>query len=86
MGYLLKDMLYVKTGVEFEIAKTGVPPYQQRTINKKRELDERLDKLNAFMDSVLFQSLNPDEANRMRVQVRHMTGYSQVLAERIAAF
>jgi len=86
MGYLLKDMLYVNTGVEFEIAKTGVPPYQQSTINEKRELDERLDKLNAFMDSVLFQSLNPDEANRMRVQVRHMTGYSQVLAERIAAF
>ena len=61
-------------------------PHQQRVVDEKTELDERLTKLIAFFDSPIFAGLQTDEQDRMKRQADHMTNYSVVLGERIAAF
>lgn len=61
-------------------------PHQQRVIDEKTELDERLSKLSAFLEGAIFSGLSIDEQTRLRRQADYMTQYSQVLAERIAAF
>lgn len=61
--------------------------HQQRVIDEKRELDERLTKLDAFiLDNPLWQTLGSDEQQRLQRQSNFMALYSQVLDERIAAF
>ena len=61
-------------------------PHQQRVVDEKAELDEKLAKLKAFFDTDLFKSLDEDEQERMWRQADHMGDYSSVLGERIAAF
>lgn len=61
-------------------------PHQQRVVDEKAELDEKLAKLKAFFDTDLFKSLDEDEQERMWRQSDHMDDYSSVLGERIAAF
>jgi hypothetical protein len=61
-------------------------PYQQRVVDEKTELDERLTKLIAFFDNPIFAGLDAAEQERMKRQADHMTNYSVVLGERIAAF
>jgi len=60
--------------------------YQQRVIDEKRELDEKLGKLLAFFQQDMFLGLSEAERSRLRNQARFMDGYSAVLEERIAAF
>lgn len=60
--------------------------YQQRVIDEKAELDERLAKLNAFIDGPKWGTVPDAEQLRMLRQSRLMMGYSSVLGERIAAF
>ena len=61
-------------------------PHQQRVVDEKRELDEKLTKLDAFGRTELFASLPADEQGRLNRQHSLMGQYSDVLAERIAAF
>lgn len=61
-------------------------PHQQRVVDEKNELDERLGKLLAFFQTPMFGTLSEAEQSRMRNQARFMDGYSAVLGERIAAF
>lgn len=61
-------------------------PFQQRVVDEKAELDEKLVKLIAFFDMDLFASLPSDEQDRMKRQASAMTDYSVVLGERINAF
>lgn len=61
-------------------------PHQQRVVAEKLELDDRLNKLNAFFSTVMYKSLPPEEQDRMTRQSVAMTDYSDVLGERIAAF
>jgi len=62
-------------------------PHQQRVVDEKTELDEKLKKLGAFISSSsVFLSLPEDEQLRMKHQAMHMSNYSRVLGERIAAF
>ena len=61
--------------------------HQQRVIDEKAELDEKLVKLGAFISSSsVFLSLPEDEQLRLKTQAMHMSSYSKVLGERIAAF
>lgn len=55
-------------------------------MTEKRELDERLAKLNKFIPSELFKTLPLAEQVRMKRQMEIMGKYSEVLGERIAAF
>jgi len=66
--------------------ETAMEPYQQRVIREKGELDAKIENLIDFIASNQFNSLGDDERKRMRRQEVLMELYSEVLAERIAAF
>lgn len=66
---------------------TPLAPHQQRVLDEKRELDERLAKLEAFiLDNPAWKALDKGEKDRLNLQAQAMTQYSKVLDERIAAF
>lgn len=64
----------------------NLQPHQQRVIDEKRELDERLFKLRAFKETDTFETLPGDERVRLLQQATVMHSYSRILDERIAAF
>lgn len=62
-------------------------PHQQRVVDEKTELDDKLLKLKAFIDgNKIFVSLPDEEKERLVRQHRCMTEYSDILGERIIAF
>ena len=63
-------------------------PHQQRVVDEKNELDEKLKKLRAFCSQVggIFDALPTEEKQRLTEQEGHMAAYSEVLGRRIAAF
>ena len=61
-------------------------PYQQRVVDEKDELDEKLYALESFIDSPKFLELDRGERQRLARQAVLMTQYSDVLGERIEAF
>lgn len=63
-------------------------PYQQRVVDEKKELDEKLAKLDKFTRADNFESIvgDIDECNRLRDQADYMFRYSKILGERIASF
>ena len=61
-------------------------PYQQRVIDEKEDLDSKRDRLRAFFGTDLYRELDPIEQSRLNRQLEAMTLYSNILAERIAAF
>ena len=67
---------------------TQLAPHQQRVLDEKRELDDKLQKLTAFISSEKFSTIVQDEAERGRLvcQEETMKDYSAILAERIEAF
>ena len=67
---------------------TQLAPHQQRVVDEKRELDDKLQKLTSFISSEKFTTIVQDEAERGRLvcQEETMKDYSAILAERIAAF
>ena len=67
---------------------TQLAPHQQRVVDEKRELDDKLQKLTAFINSEKFSTIVHDEAERGRLvcQEETMKDYSAILAERIEAF
>ena len=63
-------------------------PHQQRVVQEKEELDEKLSKLSAFIDSPNF-TITVNDGNEIALlicQEEIMKDYSEILAERIAAF
>lgn len=62
-------------------------PYQERVIEEKKQLSERLQKLTEFIFSgQAFDSLPKEERQRLVRQMNIMSEYSIVLLERIVAF
>ncbi|MGL4265202.1 MAG: crAss001_48 related protein [Afipia sp.] len=61
-------------------------PHQQRVVDEKRELDERIKKLTAFYSTSIFHGLPESEQSRLLRQGVAMRAYSEILGERIAAF
>jgi hypothetical protein len=66
--------------------RNAMEPYQERVIQEKKELDEKIAKLEALLNSHLWWELPILELDRMRRQQRHMRDYATVLGERIATF
>ena len=60
--------------------------YQERVVQEKRELDEKVVKLFAFTCTEKWKALSVAEQVRMAAQSRIMGEYSEVLGERILAF
>lgn len=65
---------------------TTLQPHQQRVVDEKRELDDRIEKMNAFFRTPTFHGLDAAEQGRLSRQAGIMMQYSAVLSERIAAF
>jgi hypothetical protein len=61
-------------------------PHQQRVVAEKQELDARLGALTKFFGTPTFNGLDSSEVIRLRRQHHFMTGYLEVLGDRIAAF
>lgn len=63
-------------------------PHQQRVVEEKTELDEKIMKLGEFVMQRfgVFDKLHIAERIRLMRQLSIMQLYSQVLEERIAAF
>ncbi|UOF78596.1 hypothetical protein [Bacteriophage sp.] len=61
-------------------------PHQQRVVDEKDQLAERLGKLLVFTQTSLFIALPEAEQTRLHCQVLFMDGYLEVLEQRIAAF
>lgn len=61
-------------------------PHQQRVVEEKAALDEKIKLLDAFFLDPIFNNLTKKEQGRLARQSAWMTGYSNVLAERIEAF
>jgi len=62
-------------------------PYQQRVVDEKAELDKKATALSEFIgNSPLFDTLDPAEQERLKVQNDIMWQYSEILGRRIEAF
>lgn len=61
-------------------------PWQQRVVDEKRELDERLEKLTAFIASPAMHPLDEADCHLLRCQREAMWQYSGVLQRRIERF
>jgi len=63
-----------------------MPPYQERVVTEKVDLDIKLTKLESFFQTETYATLEVLERVRLKAQAYHMRQYSNVLGERIAAF
>lgn len=69
----------------------NLQPHQQRVVDEKADLDEKVAKLAAFIATFdnpnsVFAALSEPERHRLYDQHRAMVTYSTILGERIAAF
>ena len=60
--------------------------HQQRVVEEKVELSEKLTKLELFLSGSVYASLPSAEQTRLSRQYLIMQLYEQVLSERIGAF
>jgi hypothetical protein len=61
-------------------------PHQQRVVDEQVALDDKIVKLLKFLGTSVYHDLDSAEQARLQRQYKFMQGYSEVLAERIAAF
>ena len=61
-------------------------PHQQRVVEEKRDLDEKIHKLTAFLASAKSAQVSLVEVRLMHEQLTHMLQYARVLQLRIRAF
>lgn len=60
--------------------------WQCRVVEEKNELDEKLNKLNLFIETTKFWDLDNENRTLLRSQASAMSTYSDILARRIALF
>lgn len=68
------------------VPPAGLEPWQSRVIVEQIELLQRLTKLQAFMASPAFDTVDPAEQDRLGDQLRAMRTYSAALRARTEAF
>lgn len=65
---------------------TILPAHQLRAIEELRELSERLQSLNMFLEGDTFKSLPEKQQHLLKCQATHMADYRDVLEARVAGF
>ena len=60
--------------------------YQERVVEEKSKLDERIVNLVGFIHSDRFYAVDQEERKRLRSQMYLMVDYSRILHERIDYF
>lgn len=61
-------------------------PYQQRVVEERAQLEERIARLQTFCNDARFYTVERPERDRMTAQLHAMRHYSAILKERIEAF
>ena len=69
-----------------EYDEPPMQPHQERVIEEKKQLDEKREKLTAFIGGSVYRTLEATEQSRLNRQLEAMSLYSNILGERIAAF
>lgn len=62
------------------------PAWQQRVIDEKAQLDERTEKLTAFLGTRAYAELADIDRELLLCQRMHMRAYSSFLSQRIERF
>lgn len=65
---------------------THLQPHQQRVLEEREQLDERIEKLSNFIVSAAFYKLDLEDQLLLRRQFVHMNAYLATLDERITRF
>lgn len=60
--------------------------FQERVLQEKTELDEKLHRLSDFIAGDAFDKISDAEKDRLQRQAAAMGEYSTILAERVADF
>jgi hypothetical protein len=60
--------------------------HEERVVQEKQELDDKIEKLSSFLLGQVFENLPDAEQERLDRQIVIMKDYSAVLGERIASF
>lgn len=63
---------------------TGLAPHQQRVVEEKAALDDKMAKLLAFFDTPTYEGLATEDRLLLIAQHTHMRAYSDTLGTRIA--
>lgn len=58
-------------------------PHQQRVIEEKEQLDDKLAKLSNFIDSDIITKVSKEEVTLLQAQLVCMKGYSDILKQRV---
>jgi len=61
-------------------------PHEQRVVAEQKELQEKLIKLDAFMDGHTFTGLAAEDRKLLIIQREYMANYNEVLRARIERF
>jgi hypothetical protein len=69
-----------------EKVEVRLEPYQERVVDEKRQLDEKIELLTTFLNSKAALDVLEDEQQRLVRQLGIMHLYSRVLGERIKGF
>jgi hypothetical protein len=64
----------------------GIPPHQQRVFEERSQLEQKIIKLTAFVDTATFMGLARADQSLLLEQLGHMRAYSGVLGARISRF
>jgi hypothetical protein len=64
----------------------ALQPHQERVLEERRELDEKIHKLTVFIASARIAQVSLAESRRLYQQLQIMLDYSRVLQDRINAF
>ena len=61
-------------------------PHEQRVVDERTDLIEKITKLHAFFKTEIFDNLQEEDQNLLEEQVQLMMNYSDVLLKRINRF
>jgi hypothetical protein len=64
----------------------NLQPHEQRVVDERNELIEKITKLHAFFKTEIFNNLPEKDQNLLEEQVQIMMNYSDILLKRINRF
>ena len=81
LGFVLQ---WAKYGINVKPKESKYPPHIQRVITEYEELNDKINKLNAFINgNPIFRKLDAEERNDMACQLTSMRNYSDILLSRL---
>lgn len=81
LGFVLQ---WAKYGINVKPKESKYPPHIQRVITEYEELNDKIGKLNKFINSnPFFKKLDAEERNDMSCQLTSMRNYSDILLSRL---